>query len=180
MNGLASLLRSEIASGGNQVVVVKVPDERGPGVVQHPLNHAGGGVFVAAISFEHGALAVVSHGLSFAFVVIERSGLTVAASQTVGENIHVGEAFTAGMKVPHVIHRPEMVLGNEFFDGLARRNGRPGTCFRIVTVGAASLRVFNPVIGRNVFVRTGHLDTGFAGHGGFLGRSGGNDGIGPL
>ena len=71
MDGLASLFRSKISAGRNKIVIVKMPDERRPGVVEHPLNYASRGVLVAAIGLEHGALAVVGHGLSFALVVVE-------------------------------------------------------------------------------------------------------------
>ena len=83
------------------------------------------------------------------------------------------------MIVPDIIHGPEMVFGNEFFEGLARRNRRAGTGFRVVAVGAAGLRVFEPVRRRNIFVRAGHLDAGRAGDGSFLLGGGGNDGVRP-
>src|SRR5438477_285466 len=44
---------------------IKIADQAGPSVVEHPLNDAGGSVFVAAISLEHRALAFVAHGLRF-------------------------------------------------------------------------------------------------------------------
>ena len=47
-----------------------MPDQRWPGVVQHPLNHSGCGVFVAAVGLEHGALSIVGDGLRFALVAV--------------------------------------------------------------------------------------------------------------
>ena len=78
VHGLAGFLGSKITAGRDQIKVVQVPNQRGPGVVEHPLNHPGGGVFVAAIGFEHGTLAVVGHGLSLALIVVEGSGFAVA------------------------------------------------------------------------------------------------------
>ncbi len=58
-------LRTKISTGGTQIVTVKMPDQARPSVVEHPLNDAGGFVFVAAIGFEHCPLAFVAHGLRF-------------------------------------------------------------------------------------------------------------------
>jgi len=52
-------LGGEISAAGDEIVVVKMPDERRPGVVEHPLNDAGGDIFFCAVSFKHGAFAVV-------------------------------------------------------------------------------------------------------------------------
>src|SRR5205807_10288335 len=73
-----------------------------------------------------------------------------------------------------------MVVGNEFFQGLAGRNGRAGTGFGVVAVRAPGFRVLKPVGRRYIFVGAGHLDAGLAGQRRFLRRCGRNNGIGPL
>ena len=50
---------AEISAAGNEIVIVEMPDEGRPSIVEHPLDDAGGDVFVAGIGFEHGALVVV-------------------------------------------------------------------------------------------------------------------------
>src|SRR5215468_5754202 len=98
-----------------------MPDKRRPAVVEHPLDDTRRAVLVAGISLEHGAFAVVGHGLRFAKVVVERSGSAIAAGHSVGEDIDVGEALAAGVVVPHLVDRPEMILGNELLEAFARR-----------------------------------------------------------
>src|SRR6266481_1980379 len=87
MDRLTSLFRAEVSTCRHKVVIVKMPDQRGPRVVQHPLNHTRGGVFVPRIGFEHGALALVGRCLRFALVIFERRRLAVAPVQTVGKDI---------------------------------------------------------------------------------------------
>ena len=118
-----------------------MPDQRRPGVVQHPLNHAGRGVFVARVSFKHGALAVIGQCLGFALVIIKGSRLAVTPVQTIGKNIHGCEPLATGVKIPYLIDGPEVILGNEFFQGFSRGNGRPRTCLRVIAVSAASQRI---------------------------------------
>ena len=65
-SGSQAFLAAKYPASRIEVVVVEVPDHRGPGVVEHPLNHAGRGVFVLAVGLEHGALGVVLHGLRHA------------------------------------------------------------------------------------------------------------------
>ena len=60
MQGFHGALGAKIAARGTQVIVVQVPDHGGPGVVQHPLDYAGGLIFVAAVSLVHRAYAFVS------------------------------------------------------------------------------------------------------------------------
>ncbi len=72
MDRLAGFFRTEISACRDEVVVVKMPDERWPSIVQHPLNHTRGRVFVPRVGFEHGALAIVGHGLGLALVIVER------------------------------------------------------------------------------------------------------------
>src|SRR5579862_303562 len=63
MDRLERDFRAEVPASGMQVVAVEMPDQAGPGVVKHPLDDAGGSVFIAAVSLKHGALAFVGHGL---------------------------------------------------------------------------------------------------------------------
>src|SRR6202795_671008 len=145
------LFGAEIAAGGNEIVVVEMPDERGPRVVEHPLDDAGGDIFVAGVGFEHGALVVVGHGLGFALEVVERAGRAVAAGEGVAEDVNGGEALAAGVKIPVVVNRPEMFFGNEFGEAFFRWNRGTGAGFRVVTPAAASFFIGEPVQGRRVF-----------------------------
>src|SRR2546422_7422213 len=139
MDGLLGFFRPEISACRHKVVVVEMPDERRPSVVQHPLNHARGGVFVPRISFEHGALAVVSHGLRLALVIIEGRRLSVAPGQTIIKNVDCGEALAARVIIPNFIDGPEMLFGDESLQRLPSWNGRPWACFCIVSISAASI-----------------------------------------
>src|SRR5208282_3352080 len=107
-------LRAEITAGGDEVVVVEMPDHGRPGIIEHPLDHAGGNIFVAAIGFKHGTLVVISLGLRLALEVVERSGRAVALIQSVNEDVDVLKASAAGGKIPILINGPKGILGNEF------------------------------------------------------------------
>src|SRR5262252_6967866 len=116
-----------------------MPDERWPGVIQHPLNHASGNVLSCAVSFEHRALTIVGSRLRLAFVVFERGGRAVSLVQTVGKDIYRGEPLSSSVIVPDLINRPQMILGNKAFDALEHRNRRAGTGFCVVAICAARL-----------------------------------------
>ena len=60
---LAGFFGAEVSAGGLQIVIIEMPDGRRPRVVEHPLDDAGRRVFVARVGLEHGALAIVGHGL---------------------------------------------------------------------------------------------------------------------
>ena len=154
VDNFLGLFGAEIAAARDQIIVVEMPDQRGPGVVEHPLDDAGGDVFVAAVGFEHGAFVVVSRGLGFALVIIERSGGAVAAIEAVGENVDRGEALAACVEIPILVHGPEMILGNKFREALRGGNRRAGTGFGVVAEGPARFGIGEPVDRRNVFVGT--------------------------
>src|SRR5216684_649161 len=139
-----------------------MPDQRRPGVVEHPLNHAGRSVLVPAIGLEHRALAVVGHRLRLALVVVERSRWTITARQSVGKYVHRGKAFFAGVIIPHVIDGPEMFLRDEFLERLARWYRRPRTRLRVVAIRTAGLSVGEPVDRRDVLVGARHFYAGIA------------------
>ena len=56
MQRFTGLLRGKVSGAGIQIVVIQMPDHRGPCVVEHPLNHTGGCVLVLAVGLKHGAL----------------------------------------------------------------------------------------------------------------------------
>ena len=157
-----------------------MPDQGRPRVVQHPLNHARGSVFVPRIGFEHGALAVVGHCLRLALIIIERRCLSVATVQTIGKNIDRREAFAARVIIPNVIDRPEVILGDESLQRIPRGDRRPRTCLRVVAVGAARLRIGQPVHRRHILVGAGHFYARFSRDRRLLFRSGRNHRIWPL
>src|ERR1043166_5464450 len=116
-----------------------MPDQGRPRIVQHPLNHSGRNVFVAAVALEHGAFAVVSNRLRLAFVIFQRSSGSVAFVQSISEHIHSSETLAAGVIIPYVIHWPEMFLGNKSLHAFQRGNRRPRTGFRVVSICASTL-----------------------------------------
>ena len=50
MQPLARFLRSKVGAGRDEVIIVQVPNDRRPGIVQHPLNHYSGFVLAARLS----------------------------------------------------------------------------------------------------------------------------------
>src|SRR5260370_2419293 len=106
MTRLASFFRSEIPARRHEVVVVEVPDEGRPRVVQHPLNHARRCVFVPSIGFEHGSLAAVSHSLRLALVIIERRRRSPAPVQTIRKTLTPREPLAPPLITRHSLHPP--------------------------------------------------------------------------
>src|SRR6185437_10110507 len=114
MQQFGGLFGAEIAAARLQIVVKQVPDDRGPSVVQHPLNHPGGVVLVAAVGFEHGTNAFIVHQLRFSVVVLQVGGSTVTRVQSVAIDLHVLKSAAAGVVVPGFADRPQLLFGNEF------------------------------------------------------------------
>ena len=120
-SGSQAFLVREVSGSGIKVVVVKVPDHGGPGVVEHPLNDAGGDVFVFAVGLEHGALGVVFHGLRHALIVGGRMGLGVNGVHGLVEDLEVDEFAAAVVQTP-VCVTAAMPWGRaEIFAGLQAR-----------------------------------------------------------
>ena len=158
MHRLARLLRPVVAAARTQEVVVEVPDHRRPGVVEHPLDHAGGGVLVASVPLEHRALAFVGEGLGLARVVLGAGGLPVAPLERVGEQPQVLELVAAGVVAPEVVDRPEVVGGKHALQALDGRHRCPRADLGGEAEGAAVLGVGEPVRRRHVVVGATHLD----------------------
>ncbi len=144
------------------------------------MDHAGRGVFVATVSFEHGTLAIIGHRLRFTLIVIQRRGFPVAPVQSVGEDVHIGEALATRVEIPNVIDRPQMLLGNESLQTFPRGNRWPRAGLRVETVSPARLIVRQPVHRRHVFIRPGHLHTRLSTHLGRLLRCRRERGIRPI
>ncbi len=87
MDGLARRLRAEVAAARPQVVVVEVPDEPRPRVVEHPLDDAGRAVAVPRERLEHRALTLVGHELRLQRVVFYAVRFAVARAQGFRENV---------------------------------------------------------------------------------------------
>src|SRR5262249_44589286 len=149
----------------------KMPDDRGPGVVQHPLDYARRGVLVMAIRLVHGADALVIHHLRFEDVIVERVGFAVAGGERVGVDVNVLELATAGVEVPPVVDRPQMIFGKHRAQRVDLWNSRAGTGFGVESVASAATSriammaaidlVFGPVSGCDVFVGAGHFNAAF-------------------
>ncbi len=99
-------LRAKISATRTQVIVVEMPDQRRPGVVQHPLNHSRGRVLVPAIGFVHRADSLVRHQLGLQGIVLNVVGLSIARSQCFAEHVDIFEGAAAGMVIPVVIDWP--------------------------------------------------------------------------
>ena len=163
---------AKVPAAGTQVVVIQMPDNRGPRIIQHPLDHAGGGVFIAVVSFKHRSNAFVGHELRLESEVGRVFGGAVASILCRGVHLNCLELATARVKIPVVVNRPEMVLAHHCLKAFDRRHRRPRTGFRVEAVGAAAAAslammlpggcVFGPIAGRNVFVRPRHLDAAIA------------------
>ena len=108
-------LRTKISAGGTQIVTVKMPDQAGPSVVEHPLNDAGGFIFVAAIGLEHCALAFVAHSLRFPSEVGGAFRFAVALFESRRIDAEGLELAAACMKTPVIVNGPKLVLGDECF-----------------------------------------------------------------
>ena len=177
-------LGAEVAAAGAQVVVVEVPDHGRPRVVEHPLNNAGGLVFVAAVSLVHGAHALVGLHLRLRGEVFHVVRLAIAIGERRGEHADGFEFATAVVIVPGVVDGPHMIFAHHGADTLDRRNGRSHAGFGVKAVSAAaasriallafglSLRsVHFPVARRHVFIGARHLDSAVASHAGLLSGS---------
>ncbi len=141
-----------------------MPDERWPGIVQHPLNYASRNIFIAAVAFKHRAFAVVCNRLRFALVIFQRSRRSIALIQPVGKNVHGSEPLATRVVIPDIIHRPQMLFRNKSFHALQSRNCRARAGFGVVAVSAARSRIGQPVHRRNIFVRAGHFHAGVSGN----------------
>ncbi len=182
MERLTGFFHAVVAAGGLEKIVPEVPDEGGPGVVEHPLDDARGGrVFIARISLEHGALGIVGHGLGFAFVVVEIARRAVDSIHGVVEMLEVAEAFLAGVKIPHGIAGLNVFSSEHFFEARLRRNRGARANFGGEAVGAPGFRcVSKPVVRRRVVVGTAHFYAGAARQRRDVFRSRGQNRIGPV
>ena len=192
MQGFHSALGAEVSAAGTQVVVVEVPDHGGPGVVEHPLNDAGGLVLVATVGLVHGAHAFIGLHLRLRCKVFHVVGLAVAVGERFAENADGFEFAAARVIIPDVIDRPQVVFADHRADALDGRNSRSHAGFRVEAVSAAaasgialftiglSLRgVDLPVAGRDIFIWPGHLDATVAGDAGLFSGGRGDNGVGP-
>src|ERR1035441_5496415 len=102
-------LGSEVATTGPQVPVVQMPDGGGPGVIQHPLNHAGRSVLVSAEGLEHGALALVSLHLALVEEVFKPLSLAVPGFERRRENVDVPVTAAPRVKIPPGVDGPPML-----------------------------------------------------------------------
>ena len=164
MQRLAGFFHAVVSAGGLQVVVPEVPDQRGPRVVEHPLDHAGRAVLVARIGLEHGALGIVGHGLRLALVIGEVGGRAVDRLHRVFEMTEDSEIARSRRDSSTRDRRERCAPRAAFFAG-SKTAGRPRPAdFRSEAVRAAKFRrVREPVIRRRVIVRAAHFHAGAAG-----------------
>jgi len=97
---LVGALNAVEAGAGAQVVIVEVPDEGWPAVVEHPLDDAGGFALAAAEGLEHGALALVGAGLGLPDEVAQRRRRAIAGGEGGLIAVQVQEVAAAGVEVP--------------------------------------------------------------------------------
>ena len=157
MQGLAGLLRAVVGAARPQVVVVEVPDHRGPRVVEHPLDDARGRVLVAAEGLEHRALALVGQGLRLAGVVLGAGRLPVTALERAREELEVRELLASGVEGPGLVDGPEVLGAQHLLQALDGRDGRARAHLGVEAERASVPGVEEPVGGRHVVVRAPHL-----------------------
>src|SRR5437764_5165243 len=110
MHQLQSFLGSKITARRSQIVIIKMPDQTWPGVIEHPLNDAGSLIFISAVRLEHGALSFISHGLRLPGKVGKIFGLAVASLQSGCENVYVLKFSAARVEFPDLVNGPQLVF----------------------------------------------------------------------
>src|ERR1700721_4007603 len=121
-----------------QIVVIQMPDHRRPRIVQHPLNHTRGGIFITAVALEHRANALIRHHLRLLSIVIRTARGPIARIQSASVDIQIFEYTTPGMELPGVVHRPQMIFTKHGFQALYRRHRGPGVGLRIESMSTAA------------------------------------------
>src|SRR3984885_13705437 len=185
-------LGTEIAAAGTQIVVVQMPDQRRPCVVEHPLDDAGRLIFVAAVGFVHRAHTLVSLQLRLEGEIFHAIRFSVAIGQCTAEDLDGFESSPAGVIVPGVVDGPHVIFSHHAADTLDRRNRGSHAGFGIEAVGTAAATgvallavrlalqaVLLPIAGSYVLIGPGHFDTAISGNAGGLAGYRGDDGIWP-
>ena len=131
-------LRAKVAAAWTQIKVIQMPDHRGPGVVQHPLNHARGTVLIPTVSLVHRAHTLIGLKLRFERIILDAARLPEARVQRISKNVNVLECATAGMVVPPVVDRPQVLLRQHLPDALNWRHRRAHAGFGIKAKRAAA------------------------------------------
>ena len=99
-------LRTEVAAPRTQIIIVQMPNHRGPGIVKHPLNHARRFVLIPAVGLIHGTNAFVGHQLRLEGEIFRALSLPVTLREGLVENLDGLELSAAGMEVPDVVDWP--------------------------------------------------------------------------
>src|SRR6202165_4992709 len=131
-------LRTEVAAPRTQIIIVQVPNHRGPGIVKHPLNHTRRFVLIPAVGLVHGTNAFVGHQLRLEGEILRAVGLPVAMSERLIKNLDSLELSAAGMEVPHVVDWPYMLFPPHAANALDGRNCWPHAGFRVEAVSPAA------------------------------------------
>src|ERR1700758_864128 len=155
-----------------------MPDDRWPGIVEHPLDYACGRVLVSAVCLEHGANAFIAHELRLEGEVGGTGRPTVACILGLGVHLNVFEFAATRVEIPIFVNRPQMVFREHRLQTLYRGDRRAWTGFGVEAVrstasaGVAVMRVgtsiLGPIAGGDVLIRAGHFDPAFASHRGRL------------
>src|SRR3984893_1221102 len=180
MDELKGFLGAEVAARGTQVVIVEMPNQTGPGVVEHPLDDARGSVLVAAVRLEHGTLTFVGHLLRLPNKVGYVPGFAVALLDRASEDPDVFELPATGMEIPVVIDGPQLVRRKHGLQFFKRRDSGSGTGLRVEAEGAAGSCAEQPVVRGDIVVGSSHFHAGRTGQFGFFSRGRGNDGLWPV
>src|SRR5437899_2077552 len=110
VQGLTSFLGAEIAASWHEKVVVNMPDQGGPSIVQHPLDDSRRDVFVPGIRLKHCPVALVRHRLRFEGIVLNPRSHSVARVQGGCEHVEGFKVSPAGVEVPVFVDWPQAVL----------------------------------------------------------------------
>src|SRR5207237_417670 len=87
-----------------QVIIVEMPVERGPAVVEQPLDDAGGvAIFVLAVSLIHRAVSVVRCHLRLENVFLQSLRRAIAVFHSLIEEGKGEEGAAAAMELPELI-----------------------------------------------------------------------------
>ena len=110
MQGLTRFLGAEIAASWHEKVVVKMPDQGGPSIVQHPLDDSRRDVFIPGIRLKHCPVPLVRHRLRFEGIVLNPRSHSVARVQGGCEHVEGFKVSPAGVEVPVFVDWPQAVL----------------------------------------------------------------------
>src|SRR5262245_32669334 len=173
MQWLVGFLCAEVRTLAAQRVIKKVPVERRPGIVQHPLNDAGGlGELTSGVGFEHRPMTVIGEHLRFTREIVKTGWRTVTVDDRPTERIQLMELVLSGVEEPSGSNGPHFIREQKIPQGIGAWRSR--TYARLgVEAERTTVTIVDPPIGRrHIIVGARHLYAGWTDEGRFItGRS---------